>query len=148
MSIADETDVAALAALHASCFAKAWNTQTISDLLAQTPVFALAAKDGFILARATAGEAEILTLAVAPSARRQGLGSALVVAAAERAYVLDAETMFLEVGRENQAARALYERLGFSSVGTRKGYYAGGEDALILRVGLPLVARGDQADPA
>ena len=142
MRVANETDAVLLADLHAASFSQAWNAQTIADLLGQTPVFALAGKDGFILARATAGEAEILTLAVAPSARRQGLGSELVLAAAKRAQELAAETMFLEVGRDNEGARALYERLGFSAVGIRKGYYAGGEDAIILKAGLPLSVLG------
>jgi ribosomal-protein-alanine N-acetyltransferase len=140
--LADETDAAALAALHAACFGEAWSAQTIADLLAQTPVFALAAPHGFILARAAGGEAEILTLAVAPLARRKGLGSALVSAAATRAHELQARTMFLEVGQANLAARALYEGLGFLPVGTRRGYYAGGEDALILKAGLPLSVLG------
>ncbi len=137
-AIADETDVVGLAALHASCFDRAWDAQTIADLLCQAPVFALAARDGFILARATADEAEILTLAVVPAARRHGLGSALVRAAAARAHAMRAHKIYLEVGRENIAARALYENLGFSPIGTRKAYYPGGEDALVLKAGLPL----------
>jgi ribosomal-protein-alanine N-acetyltransferase len=43
--------------------------------------------------------------------------------------------MFLEVGADNPAARALYASLGFTKVGDRKGYYQG-RDALVLR--LPL----------
>ena len=135
---ADEQDVAALAKLHAACFAKAWDARTLADLLAQPPVFAVGTAQGFILARATGGEAEILTLAVLPAARRQGLGTELVRAAAIRAEALQAETLFLEVGQDNAPARGLYERLGFSKVGTRKAYYDGAEDALILRASLPL----------
>jgi ribosomal-protein-alanine N-acetyltransferase len=126
----------ALAALHAACFPDPWNAAAISALLVAPDSFAYAHEDGFVLARAAGGEAEILTLAVAPAARGQGLGRRLLHAAVARARELGAETMFLEVGTENPAALALYARLGFTKVGTRKGYYRGG-DALVLR--LPLV---------
>jgi len=126
----------ALAALHAACFPDPWNAAAISALLVAPDTFAYAHEDGFVLARAAGGEAEILTLAVAPAARGRGLGRRLLQAAIARARELGAETMFLEVGTENPAALALYAGLGFTKVGTRKGYYGGG-DALVLR--LPLL---------
>jgi ribosomal-protein-alanine N-acetyltransferase len=126
----------ALAALHAVCFPDPWNAAAISALLVTPGTFAYAHEDGFILARAAGGEAEILTLAVAPAARGQGLGRGLLQAAITKARELGAKTMFLEVGTDNPAALALYAGLGFAKVGTRKGYYRGG-DALVLR--LPLL---------
>ncbi len=128
-------DLAALAALHAACFAEAWDQQALRDLLAIPGSFAFATGDGFVLARAAGGEAEILTLAVAAAARRRGLGRTLMRAAIDRAARAGAEAMFLEVGAGNPAALALYAGLGFARVGLRKAYY-GGEDALVLR--LPL----------
>ena len=91
---------------------------------------------GRVLARIAAEEAEILTLAVAPAARRQGLGRALLLAAMEEAARRGAREMFLEVAAANPAARALYAACGFTEVGLRRGYYAGGGDALILRAPL------------
>ena len=41
--------------------------------------------------------------------------------------------MFLEVSIGNQAALALYGKLGFQPVGRRRAYYSSGEDALILK---------------
>jgi ribosomal-protein-alanine N-acetyltransferase len=127
----------ALAALHAACFPDAWNAAAISALLVTPGTFAYAHDDGFVLARAAAGEAEILTLAVAPAARGRGLGRALLQAAIIRAQELGAETLFLEVGTDNPHALALYTGLGFAKVGTRKGYY-GGKDGLVLRLPLPV----------
>ena len=69
-------------------------------------------------------------------ARGQGLGRALSAAAAGHA-ALGAENIFLEVGADNPAALALYAGLGFVRVGQRKAYYRG-EDALVLKAGLPL----------
>ena len=97
---------------------------------------------GFVIARVAAGEAEIISVAVLPAARRRGVASALIAAAADHARKHNATTLFLEVGCTNLAAKSLYRQLGFREVGRRKDYYtaAGGgkEDALILSVELPL----------
>ncbi|HEY2837344.1 MAG TPA: GNAT family N-acetyltransferase [Rhizomicrobium sp.] len=129
-------DVAALAVLHATAFADAWRESAIRDLFATPGVFALTVPEGFILARVAGDEAEILTLAVAPPARRKGFGRALVRSAAVHAATLGATSLFLEVSVRNDAAQALYRGLGFVAVGRRKAYYAD-EDADILRLSLP-----------
>lgn len=130
-----------LAVLHAACFPDPWDAAAISALLVAPDTFAYAHEDGFVLARAAGGEAEILTLAVVPPARGQGLGAALLRAAIVRAQELGAQTMFLEVGADNPHALALYAGLGFAKVGTRKAYYSatsGNGDALVLRLSLPV----------
>lgn len=128
------TDV--LAAIHAEAFETPWDAASLSALLASPGVFAVEEADGFILIRVVADEAEILTLAVRPAARRGGVGGRLVEAAVVRAAALGAERMFLEVAADNVAARALYARMGFAEAGRRRGYYARSdgshEDALIL----------------
>lgn len=135
-------NIADLAVLHAAAFAQPWDAAALRDLLAGPGVFAFAAPSGFVLARAVGGEAEILTLAVLPSARGRGLGRALMQAAADHAVTLGAANLFLEVGSENPAALALYTSLGFQRVGARKGYYDShsqtGSDALVLKATLPL----------
>ena len=130
-------DVAILAALHAASFPDAWSAASIRDLLTGPGVFAFVRKEGFILARAAGGEAEILTLAVAPDARRHGIGRTLVQQAATHAQGLGADALFLEVAKDNEAARKLYAGLGFMSVGQRKAYYAG-KDAETWKARLPL----------
>ena len=129
-------NVAELAALHAAAFTDAWRESAIRDLFATPGVFALTAPEGFILACVVGGEAEILTLAVAPAARRKGFARALVRSAADHAATLGATSLFLEVSVRNDAAQALYRGLGFVTVGRRKAYYAD-EDADILRLPLP-----------
>jgi [ribosomal protein S18]-alanine N-acetyltransferase len=136
---AAETDTPALAQLHASSFAAGWTQEAIRQLLASPGVFGLMAEGGFILARVAAAEAEILTIAVRPSARRAGLGRRLVIAAAEQAVRNGAQAMFLEVVTGNAPARTLYASLGFGEVGRRKAYFDG-EDALVLKADLPLSA--------
>jgi len=134
------TDAAHLASLHAEAFETPWDKASLSALLASPGVLVLSESDGFILIRVVADEAEILTLAVRPAARRGGLGARLVTAAIIRAAALGAERMFLEVAEGNVAARALYGRTGFAEAGRRRGYYArtdgSREDALVLSLNL------------
>jgi len=131
---------AALAAIHAEAFDAPWDATAFADLLAQDGVFAEREADGFILIRAVADEAEILTLAVRPVARRQGLGARLTRRAGNRARAIGAQRLFLEVAIDNLAAVALYDTLGFKPVGNRPRYYARPEgpavDALILALNL------------
>lgn len=130
-------DAASLAAIHAACFppASAWGADAIGLMLSMPGGFGLwRPGEGFVLARAAAGEAEILTLAVLPPARRRGLGQALVSGAMALAIIrAQAEAMFLEVAEGNAGALALYGGLGFAEVGRRKRYYPDGADALVLR---------------
>ena len=138
------TEATRLAAIHAEAFDRpgetSWSAAAFADLLIQAGVFAVAAADGFILMRAVADEAEILTLAVRPAARRGGLGGRLVGEGVLAAAARGATRVFLEVAEDNLAARALYERTGFVEAGRRPGYYAaadgGRRDALLLALNL------------
>lgn len=140
---------ALLAALHEAAFppAEAWSEAALATLLASPgslgflalrPGAQAGAPDpaGFVLARVAADEAEILTIAVLPGARRQGHGRALLAAAAQGARVAGARRLFLEVATDNPAAAALYRQAGLVEVGRRRGYYdrpgAAPVDALIL----------------
>lgn len=145
----DDTDV--LARLHALAFAQGWTAKSLADLLAALGTFAFLAEEngtplGFVLCRAAGGEAEILTLAVHPDARRHDFGRRLVEAAAGKAQTMGAGVLFLEVAVDNKAALGLYGLLGFAEAGRRKAYYAREAgppaDALTLKVELPLSRLG------
>lgn len=125
----------ALAAIHAACFPPTdrWDAAVIATQLSLPGTLALIAPDGgMILARAIAGEAEILTLAVIPTRRRQGLGRALLSAAMTEAARRGAAVMFLEVAAANAPAHALYAAAGFRPIGRRRRYYANGGDAVTM----------------
>lgn len=134
-------DAEVLAALHATAFDKGWPAEVIAQLMAGPGHGALlvedAAAQAMILWRAAGGEGEILTLAVDPRRRREGLARLLVEAACALARESGAEAMFLEVALDNAAAIGLYRRAGFDEVGRRPGYYdrGGGQraDALVMR---------------
>ncbi|WP_300574398.1 ribosomal protein S18-alanine N-acetyltransferase [Phenylobacterium sp.] len=132
-----------LAALHAAAFDKPWSAADIAALIGGAGAYAVLAQDeaplGMVMSRILFEEAEILTLAVAPEARRRGVGLALVNAAAGLARQGGAASLILEVGEDNPGAVALYERAGFSQVGRRRDYYdRGGRriDALLMRLDL------------
>lgn len=133
---ATQAYVAALAAIHEAAFpiGERWGPDAIRLQFGLPGAFGfVSARGGFILARAVADEAEILTLAVDPVAQCGGIGRELVMQAMSTAGSRGALAMFLEVAEANAAARALYAACGFSEVGRRKRYYAGGIDALVLR---------------
>ena len=132
----------ALAEVHARSFDHPWSAADFAVLLESPGAFALAARSeaeihGFILARAITGEAEVLTLAVDPARRRQGIARALLEAATGAAATAGADVLFLEVAADNAAAIALYEAADFTQAGRRRGYYARPDgaaiDALVLR---------------
>lgn len=79
-------------------------------------------------------ELHILNLAVHPQARRQQLGSYLLAWLHAFELKHGARMVFLEVSRNNQAARKLYSKFGYQQIGTRKAYYRDTQDdALILK---------------
>ena len=91
-----------------------------------------------LLAPAGSGQADIQTIAVAPSARRHGLGRALMVALLDEARRRQATEVFLEVRADNPHAQALYASLGFEQIAVRPQYYQpDGVDAHIMKRDLP-----------
>lgn len=126
---------AELAALHARCFAvpRPWNEGEFAGLLASSGCLLHATDDGFLLGRVAGGEAELLTLAVDPSARCTGQGRELVGRFLATSAAQGAEAAFLEVASDNDAALALYRATGWTPAGRRRNYYAPGIDALVMR---------------
>lgn len=83
------------------------------------------------------GDADLLTIATAPRARRRGLAAAMLRELIGLARAAGCRAVLLEVRVSNDAARALYARHGFTAAGRRRRYYtAPVEDALVMR--LPL----------
>ncbi|SRR5579885_671616 len=93
---------------------------------------------GFLLASTSIQEWELENIAVVPSARRQGIGLALMnalIAAAERA---DAIEIRQEIRASNRAAQRLGQHVGFIQNGRRPGYYHDPqEDALLFKYLVP-----------
>jgi ribosomal-protein-alanine N-acetyltransferase len=83
-------------------------------------------------------QADIQTIAVAPTARRQGLGRVLMLRMIDEARDRGATELFLEVRADNPGAKALYDLLGFEQIAVRPNYYQpDGVDAIIMRLAIP-----------
>jgi ribosomal-protein-alanine N-acetyltransferase len=129
----------ALARLHGEAFSpdRGWTAVEFSELLTQPTVQIFERPQAFALVRSVADEAELLTLAVAPAARRGGLADALM---RDWMSKVRATSAFLEVAADNHAAQALYEKHGFAVCGRRRAYYARPDsaavDALLMRAAL------------
>ena len=134
-------DLAAVAQLERTCYSDPWPTNAFATLPDNPRVFFAVADsavqkslDGYVVAWFVLDEGEVANLAVAPRARRQGIGSALLDAAIRESVDRGVSNLYLEVRESNQSARRLYASRGFEEVSRRKGYYRSPvEDALILR---------------
>lgn len=121
-------DAAAIAALHGQVFPKPWNETDIRALLGGAGAIGLLATlagtpAGFLLARAPADEAEVISVGVGYACRRHGVATHLL----ERLHALLAAgrcaAVFLEVDENNAGAVRLYRALGYVRVGLRREYY-------------------------
>jgi ribosomal protein S18 acetylase RimI-like enzyme len=112
--------------LEAGTFGDSWGT------LADHERLWIAPGDGFArwIVIPEAGEAELLRVAVAPSARRRGLARAILQAAEKDLEKAGIRNLHLEVRVSNRSARALYEAEGWRVSGLRPRYYQDGEDAI------------------
>jgi ribosomal-protein-alanine N-acetyltransferase len=142
-------DLDRAAALHAESFVplgeRAWTRQDLAELVALPGVAGLLLQvdghdAGLALCRVAADEAELLTIAVRPAHRRKGLARRLLAAVIDHVRNAGAQTLFLEVGVDNPAARRLYETQGFGAVGERRAYYQRGRqpaaDGIVMRLTL------------
>ncbi len=127
---AREADIAVLARLHALCFPEeAWDSAALATILAMPGADGRVAcagsgeACGLVLDQCLGADAEILTLGVAPTRRRNGIARALLTDFFLRARAAGARRILLEVAADNEPGLALYHSLGFYRQGRRHGYY-------------------------
>ena len=77
-------------------------------------------------------ELHITFLAVDPMNQRKGIGKFLLSELIKRSKSLQINHIFLEVKQNNEPAKALYNSMGFKTVGKRSNFYQDGSDALLL----------------
>jgi len=140
-------------AVEESSFSNPWTRDMyLSELENRGVSFCFLARDdaqrivGFCSFWRVLDELHINNLAVLPSMRRAGIGSALLTRVLQEGAIMGARRATLEVRRSNSAARLLYERFGFAIAGIRRAYYTNPvEDALILwRDGLEHLERRER----
>ena len=139
---ASQRDAARLAQLHAASFARGWGESEFESMIGERNTLVHRIKlgrktVGFAVSRIGADEAEILSIAIDPACRGRGLSGTLLMTHLGHLAGRGVRTIFLEVEENNQPARRLYERAGFTVVGRRERYYKqpNGEqlNALLMR---------------
>ena len=121
--------------LHKQCFPdKPWSESDFMELK-KSGCEIVASKNGFIVWRTTADEAEIITIGVAPEMRRSGIAESMILLMEQELKKQNVVNIFLEVSEVNCPAKKLYEKLGFKAVGKRPKYYDG-TDAIIMSKGI------------
>lgn len=136
-------DIEPVHELEAELFPDPWSVETFWSELAHVPESRhyLVAEDagaetllGYAGLVVVGHQADVQTLAVAPSAQGRGLGRRLLDALIAEAARRGAREVLLDVRADNVAAQALYAGAGFERIAIRRGYYRpGGTDALVLR---------------
>jgi len=122
-----------IASMQNTCFPdEPWSHRAVTGLMQHSGAIAWIATgrafgetmpQGYVLARVSADEVEIQSLAVLEEARGQGLGRHLLEAAIDRARAAGARRVHLEVAADNAPAHKLYRDAGFVETGRREGYY-------------------------
>jgi ribosomal-protein-alanine acetyltransferase len=141
-------DLDAIMGIESSVFrSDAWSRRTMRAELDGPHGYYLVAEDaaapsgiiGYagLFAPQRAHEADVQTIAVAPIARRRGIGRALMVRLIDESRSRGARQLFLEVRADNPTAQTLYGSLGFEQIAVREKYYQpDGVDAFVMRLDL------------
>lgn len=130
-------DLDALVALERACFGtEAWSAGLVAGELAAADRVVLVHDAGGVDAYGTIGVvadvADLHRIATLPAARGRGVARALLADLLDAAAERGAERMLLEVVATNAPARRLYDAAGFTTIATRRRYYASGADALVM----------------
>lgn len=133
-------DLDAVVAIEHASFANPWTREMyVAEFENRGTSYCFLVRDasrviiGFCAFWLVFDEVHINNVAIAPEHRRAGAGTALLRQVLLEGAKLGARRATLEVRRSNSAALHLYERLGFSAAGVRRGYYSSPvEDALVL----------------
>lgn len=132
-----EADLDAVMAIEEASFPAPWRREHFIHELAAPHGFPFVAEAdgtvaGYVCLTVLFEDSHILDIATDPRQRGRGIAWMLMDHAFRVARAQGAEVMALEVRASNIAAITLYERLGFGRTGTRRGYYEGREDAVLM----------------
>ena len=120
-----------IANLHKLCFPnKPWSASDFADLK-KSGCEIIVSQNAFAVWRNVADESEIITIGVAPNARRNGIASAMLTIIENNIKNQGVKKIFLEVASNNIAGQKLYENNGYKTVGIRPKYYDG-MDAILM----------------
>ena len=134
-----EAQVKEVAELETLCFRDPWSENSVRQELTNPLSLWLVAVEegrvaGYVGSQTVMGETDMMNVAVHPDFRRRGVAEKLILVLCEKLRQAESHCLTLEVRASNAPAIHLYEKLAFSQIGRRPGYYRNPrEDALILR---------------
>ena len=139
-----QLDLPVLASMEKQLFSDSpWSMGQFKEEFAGVPktrIFFVATDDenqiiGYagVLVVAPGVEADVLTVGVLSQSQKQGIATAFMQRLEEWSSTKGAPAMMLEVGVNNAPAIALYEKLGYTNISTRRDYYGPGLDAFVMR---------------
>jgi [ribosomal protein S18]-alanine N-acetyltransferase len=147
-------DLDAVLAIEVQCYSHPWSRGNFIDslaagYLAELRIDSAGQLIGYYVAMPGVDEMHLLNLTVAPRHQRRGHARAMLDELRGRALERGDRQLWLEVRQSNEAARALYARVGFAEAGVRRDYYpaagARREDAIVMSLQLDEGA-GDALD--
>ncbi len=135
-----EYDLMSVMSIELAAYTHPWQLEIVCDCLRSNYISRVITEygviQGYSFVSVGAGEAHLLNLTICPQAHGQGLGRRLLEHMLEQATLFGATICFLEVRVSNQAARHLYESVGFHEIAKRYAYYPTDtkqrEDAIVM----------------
>ncbi|MBE5928233.1 MAG: ribosomal-protein-alanine N-acetyltransferase [Lachnospiraceae bacterium] len=134
----DYNDIEEIFAIEAECFTEPWTKESFKySVDTESDYSVVAVCDGrvcgYLMLRITYDSADIMNVAVAASYRKKGIAGLMMQDVIGYAKNKGVESFLLEVRESNAPAIGLYEKMGFKTIGRRKGYYTSPtEDALVM----------------
>ena len=135
-------DLDEIMVIEEACFPTPWPRQVFDMELKSPRSFARVTRIdgvivGYIVSWMIYDEVHVLNIAVHPDFRRMGIGENMLRDCLDFFLRKGAKHAILEVRRGNLGAKRLYEKLGFRSIGIRRGYYVDtGEDAIVMMLSM------------
>ena len=132
-----EQDIESMALLENMSLSEPWSYNSFKNALNDKDVLYIVAEcDGNIVAqcgvRNIVGEGEITNVAVKPEYRKKGIAFAMLSELISQGMDMGISAFTLEVRSRNEAAIALYGKLGFISEGVRPGFYTKPQDDAVI----------------
>ena len=147
------TDLKRVMYVNSRCLPENYTSTFYMDLYKKFPATFITAEDngevfGYIMCRIERGlsnfkllsiikKGHVISFAILPERRRQGVGSVLLRKAMQSMLLYEAAECYLEVRVSNNPAINLYRKLGFTIVQTNQGYYVDGEGAYTMARKIP-----------
>ncbi len=124
----EHKDISAVAELERQAFSMPWSEKALEESLSQEYYIFLVAEilgevAGYMGLYRVLDEGDVTNITVAEGYRRQGIGQALLTEMLRLLQEKGIRLVNLEVRAGNKGAIALYEKMGFQTIGCRKNFY-------------------------